>query len=62
VVKQGDVGDSFFIVLHGALSVSVEGDDGMPRVVGAVHAGEHFGEIALLSEHAVRSVGGGGEC
>jgi len=43
IVRQGDDGDRFFVVLDGAATVSV---DGAP--VGEVRPGDQFGEIALL--------------
>jgi len=48
VVREGEVGDRFFIVRSGALEVlKREGDD--DRVVGYLGPGECFGELALLT-------------
>ena len=44
VVRQGDVGDRFYIVEDGELEVVGE------RLHLAAHAGDHFGEIALLRD------------
>jgi CRP-like cAMP-binding protein len=41
-IRQGDVGDRFYIVADGVLTAEV---DGMPR-----DAGNFFGEIALLRD------------
>jgi hypothetical protein len=47
VIRQGAVGDAFYVVADGAFEVSV---DDVP-LAGVLRAGEGFGEIALL--HAV---------
>jgi CRP/FNR family cyclic AMP-dependent transcriptional regulator len=43
VVKEGDEGDSFFILLSGQAKVTVKG-----RTVNRTLPGDHFGEISLL--------------
>jgi CRP-like cAMP-binding protein len=43
IVKEGDIGDSFFVVLVGQAKVSVKG-----RTVNRSLPGDHFGEISLL--------------
>lgn len=43
VVKEGEPGDSFFVVVSGQAKVSVKG-----RTIRSVLPGDHFGEIALL--------------
>lgn len=43
IVKQGDEGDSFFVVLAGQAKVVVNG-----RTVSRTLPGDHFGEISLL--------------
>lgn len=43
VVKEGDEGDSFFVVLSGQAKVTVKG-----RTVNRTLPGDHFGEISLL--------------
>ena len=43
LVKQGDIGDSFYVVLTGQAKVLVSG-----RIVNRLLPGEHFGEISLL--------------
>jgi Cyclic nucleotide-binding domain/Major Facilitator Superfamily len=45
IVKQGEVGDSFFVIADGEVQVQV---DGATRRV--QHAGDFFGEIALLRD------------
>lgn len=43
IVKQGDVGDTLYVVVQGTVSVVVDG-----REVAELHEGEHFGELALV--------------
>ena len=43
IVKEGDIGDSFFVVLVGQAKVVVKG-----RTVNRTLPGDHFGEISLL--------------
>jgi len=43
IVRQGDEGDRFFVVLDGKAAVSVD-----QQVIGELHPGDQFGEIALL--------------
>ena len=43
VVKEGDIGDSFFVMLSGQAKVTVKG-----RTVNRSLPGDHFGEISLL--------------
>ena len=43
VVKQGDAGDAFYVVLKGQAKVSTNG-----RFIGRMIPGDHFGEIAVL--------------
>ena len=42
VVRQGEQGDRFYVVLSGMLNVTQEGS-----ASGAAPAGRHFGEVAL---------------
>jgi CRP-like cAMP-binding protein len=43
LVKQGDIGDSFYVVLTGQAKVVANG-----RTVNRLLPGDHFGEISLL--------------
>ncbi len=47
VVTQGEVGDAFYVIADGRVDVEVDG-----RFRRALHAGDFFGEIALLSDVA----------
>ena len=50
IVKQGDVGDSFYVVRSGYVQVLVE-SEGRPNVaVARLGPGEGFGEMALLTD------------
>jgi CRP/FNR family transcriptional regulator, cyclic AMP receptor protein len=43
IVREGEIGDSFFIVLRGQAKVTVKG-----RTIHRAMPGDHFGEISLL--------------
>jgi CRP-like cAMP-binding protein len=43
IVREGDLGDSFFVVLHGQAKVSTGG-----KTINRLMPGDHFGEISLL--------------
>jgi MFS family permease len=45
VVRQGDVGDRFYLVDDGELAVAIDG-----TIVSTLGPGDHFGEIALLRD------------
>lgn len=48
VVKQGDIGDRFYIVKEGEVEVSVVQPDGTVKKISTLRGGEYFGEIALI--------------
>ena len=53
ITKQGNVAHWLYIVAFGEAEVLYEPPKaGMPRVVATIHAGEFFGEMALLSGEA----------
>ena len=45
IVSEGEVGDRFYVILHGSVRVSAAG-----RALGSLGVGESFGEIALLHD------------
>lgn len=47
--KQGDAGDSMYVLARGALVVSLTGPDGQERRIDVLDSGESVGEIALLT-------------
>ncbi len=53
ILVQGDPGEYFYLLVHGRLGVSVEDEDGVPRMVATVQSGEGVGEMSLLSDRAV---------
>jgi len=52
VFRQGDLGDSLYIILAGDAEVFVQ-RDGQEQVISRMAAGEYFGEMALLG-HTTR--------
>lgn len=48
VVRQGEVGDSLFILKEGLLGVGIA-SDGIETVVGQIAPGQFFGEMSLLT-------------
>jgi CRP-like cAMP-binding protein len=50
VVRQGEIGDEFYIVVRGALDIVHEDDAGKLHVVRTIGEGDSFGEIALLAD------------
>lgn len=49
IFRQGDLGDSLYIILEGEADVVVE-QNGTERTVARLKAGEYFGEMALLKQ------------
>ncbi|XP_064364220.1 cGMP-dependent protein kinase 1-like [Dromaius novaehollandiae] len=47
IIREGDEGQSFYIILRGEVRVSRR-VDGAEKVIRVLGAGEHFGEISLL--------------
>ncbi|HEY7535039.1 MAG TPA: mechanosensitive ion channel family protein [Thermodesulfobacteriota bacterium] len=50
IVKQGDLGSSFFLILEGSADVLIRlANDGRVVTVGHLHTGDFFGEKSLLT-------------
>jgi small-conductance mechanosensitive channel/CRP-like cAMP-binding protein len=49
IIRQSEVGDSFFVIYSGEAEVSVEQADGSSSVVKLLRRGDYFGEMALLT-------------
>ena len=49
VIQEGDQGDRFYVIARGRVAVSHVGPDGQPVGVAVLSDGDHFGEMALLS-------------
>lgn len=50
VIKEGDPGDTFYVLLSGKAEASQQGRHGRPVRLGMMNAGSYFGEIALLKD------------
>jgi len=50
IVKQGDQGDTFYLVARGQVEVLLEGGEDEPKRVAVLEDGDFFGEMALLRE------------
>jgi cAMP-dependent protein kinase regulator len=51
IVKQGDAGNWFFIILSGRCRVLKRApDEDEPHVIAVLESGEYFGEVALMKE------------
>eukprot|EP01104_Vermistella_antarctica_P010458 TRINITY_DN279_c1_g1_i2.p1 TRINITY_DN279_c1_g1~~TRINITY_DN279_c1_g1_i2.p1 ORF type:complete len:396 (+),score=86.76 TRINITY_DN279_c1_g1_i2:127-1314(+) len=49
IVRQGDIGDIFYIIVEGEVQVTQQAPDGTVGVVGVLQSSDYFGEIALLT-------------
>jgi rhodanese-related sulfurtransferase len=52
IFRQGDPGDCFYIITSGKVRVFRKDKDGMETQLSVLHAGESFGEMALLTGEA----------
>lgn len=50
IVRQGDVGDKFYVVVEGSTDVMIDKPGGGAMIVDRRRAGEYFGEMALLGK------------
>lgn len=61
VIKQGDVGDNFYIIEQGQASVTKIDDKGKEYAMKGLSKGDYFGELALLNDAprlaTIRAVG-----
>jgi NADH dehydrogenase len=49
IIRQGDVGDQFYVIISGEVEILRELADGQTVLVGKLGKGEYFGESALLT-------------
>lgn len=50
IVSQGQVGDSFFVIVRGRVAISVLSPEGREVVLTSLGDGDHFGEMSLLDD------------
>lgn len=50
IFYQGDLGDTFYVILSGQVKVSVTSPEGQEAILVVLDAGEGFGEFALLDD------------
>lgn len=65
IVKQGDEGSEFFIIMSGDVVVTQTNEAGETGEVGRLSSGTYFGEIALLNNdkrHATCTASGDVKC
>lgn len=48
IIKQGDVGDSFYLLLEGRVDVLIKDEHGNDELVNQLSKGSYFGEMALM--------------
>lgn len=49
IIRQGEVGDKFYLILDGEAAVHID-TDGKPKKVGNLSKGDNFGELALIND------------
>ncbi|CAK0885031.1 unnamed protein product, partial [Prorocentrum cordatum] len=55
IIRQGDMGDRFFILESGSAAAYMQGDDGEKEVHRYSTTGDYFGEVALLTAEPRRA-------
>jgi len=51
IFHQGDIGDSLQVVASGAVKIVLPSTEGDEAIIASLHAGDFFGELALIEEH-----------
>ncbi len=50
IIKQGDVGNSFYLLLDGSVDILVKDEHRQERLVNQLSSGSYFGEMALMGD------------
>lgn len=50
IIKQGDVGDSFYLLVEGRVDILVRDEHGREELVNQLSRGSYFGEMALMGD------------
>ena len=50
IVRQGQPGESFFVIVRGRVAVTILSPEGREVVLNSLGEGDHFGEMALLDD------------
>jgi cAMP-dependent protein kinase regulator len=50
VIRQGDVGEGFYIIESGTAKITIIDENGVEKVVNQLSRGDYFGELALLND------------
>jgi CRP-like cAMP-binding protein len=50
IIRQGDTGDTFYIIKRGHVEVTQRDERGVSQVVNQLDRGDYFGELALLHD------------
>ena len=55
ICRQGNIGNTFYIITEGICGVSINTSNGQEREVAQLHVGDFFGEVALIDAAAKRT-------
>jgi CRP-like cAMP-binding protein len=54
IIRQGEIGEEFFVILRGVVAVMVRDSESVENQVAELREGCSFGELALLEENSRR--------